>query len=96
MLSIWCMANTKKTPASKKFGIVLMALPLLVIIGSQLRGKGLIWIDPHPATPPAVAAQGGVVVGDALHISLAVMPLGIALALGLVLIFAKPPEEMPQ
>jgi len=91
------MANTKKTPTSKKFGIVLMALPLLVIIGSTLLGKGLIWIDRHPATPPAIAAQGGVVVGNALHISFAVVPLGIALALGLVFIFAKPPpKEMPQ
>ena len=90
------MANTKKTSTAKRFGIVLLALPLVVMIGSQLLGRGLIWIDPHPLTPPAIAAQGGVVVGDALHISFAVVPLGIALALGLVFIFAKPPREMPE
>ena len=74
----------------------LSIVGLLGLIASQLLGRGLIWVDGNPATPPAIAAQGGVVVGDALHISFAVVPLGIALALGLVFIFAKPPKEMPQ
>ena len=93
----WCLSSdmgkkTKPSP-SKIMGVLLLSIPLLIAVSSQAFGHGLIWIDRHPATPPTIAAQGGVVVGDALHISFGLVPLAIAFGLGLACMFARKREQ---
>jgi len=84
-----------KTSRPRVVGVVILAVTLLVAVCIQAFGRGLVWIDRHPATSPEIAARGGVA-GIATHISFAVAPLVIALIVGLICLFLRNRDESPQ